>query len=134
MSNLNFKKPFELSYNQLIDYIGELEARVTNADSGARLFKDEAQLTRTELLKWKEIAGQGDDRFVEMTLFFERHIEALYAIAANGYDCAIEQSDFVTIVRLLRHMLRVVLANHRRQFMGVDNDSEQPEDWSDIPF
>lgn len=132
--NLNFKKPFELSYNQLIDYIAELETRVTNADSGARMFKEEAQLTRTELLKWKEIAGQADDKFVEMSLFFERHIEALYAVAAAGEQSAIEVSDYVTIVRLLRHMLRTVLHNHRKLFMGEEPDNEQPEDWSDIPF
>lgn len=134
MSDLKFKDAFKLSYHEMIDYINELETRVKNADSGARLFKDEAQLTRTEVLKWKEIAGQNDDRYVEMSLFFERHIEALFALADNGYESSIEQSDFVTIVRLLRYMLRGVLVNFRKEFMGVDNDSERPEDWSDIPF
>jgi hypothetical protein len=134
MSNLEFKKHWEMTIEELHDYVCELETRVGNANSGARLFKEEANLTRTELLKWKEIAGQADDKFVEMTLFFERHIEALYAVAAGGYDCAIEQSDFITIVRLLRHMLRAVLHNHRKIFMGEEPDTEKEEDWSDIPF
>lgn len=134
MSNLSFKNVHEMNFKEMLEYISELEARVKNADSGARLFKDEANLTRTEVLKWKEIAGQADDKVVEMTLFFERHIEALYAVAANGYDCALDQSDFITIVRLLRHMLRAALANHRQVFMGGKPDADKPEDWSDIPF
>lgn len=134
MSNLNFKATFEMERSELVEYIHELQARVQNADTGARLFKDEAQHAKVELLKWKEMAGQADDRFIEMSLFFERHIEALCAVADSSDASALEESDYVSFVRLLRYMLGVVLKNHRRMFMEGVRHIETPEDFSDIPF
>lgn len=134
MSNMGFKNTWEMTTSEIYTYVAELEARIKNADKGATIWKEEAQLTRTELLKWREIAGQADDKFVEMALFFERHIEALSAVAQHGYNCAIEQSDFVTIVRLLRSMISAVLDNHRRTFMGEQPEPVEQDDWLDIPF
>lgn len=134
MSKFNFRNTWEMTYTEIHQYIIELEGRVQNADKGAAIFKDEAQLARTELLKWKEIAGQADDKFVDMALMFERHIEALLSVAQHGYDSAVEQSDFITIVRLLRSMLSAVLGNHRRMFLGEQPEPVEPDDWSDIPF
>jgi hypothetical protein len=134
MNNLSFKNYHEMNAAQLLDYVGELEVRVNNAENGARLFKDEAAITRTELLKWREIAKQNKDHIGYMAFFFERHIEALLAVAVSSQECALEEADHVSFVRLLRFMLSVVLKNFRREFMSDREEETTNEEWSDIPF
>lgn len=129
-----FRNPAEMGHDEILDYIREMEVRVENADRGARLFKDEANLNRAENLKLKEIAAQSEDVNALMFMFFERHIEALRAVSIAGYDSMIENSDAVTVVRILKYMLGAVLDNFRREFGSTFPAPDEPPDWSDIPF
>lgn len=134
MSNLNFKKPFEMSYNQLIDYINELETRVKNADSGARLFKDEANLTRTELLRWKEIAGQNEDKTVLCMQDVEKHLEIIIRLMAAIPDTATAWHEYDLLLRLVVNFTTAMLANFRETYLGIPATPRYPNGSDDIPF
>jgi hypothetical protein len=134
MSNLNFKNPMEMSYHQLIDYIKELENRVANADTGARLFKDEALHAKTELLKWREIAGQTEDSKVLCYVDVERHLEMVIRLLRAIPDTATAWHEYDLLIKLVVRFAVDMLGNFRETYLGVPYEPEEEIDNSDLPF
>lgn len=134
MSDLNFKPTHELERGELVDYIHELQTRVKNADSGARLFRDEANLARTELLRWKEIAGQNEDNAVLCMADVEKHLEIVIRLLRAIPETASAWHEYDLLLRLVVNFTTDMLKNFRETYLGIAPEPIAPEPDDGLPF
>lgn len=134
MSNLNFKNPFEMSHDELLTYVADLEKRIANANNGAAIFRGEANLSRTEMLKYKEVAGQAEDRTVTAILEVERHLEILHGMFDRVSLTAIAWHEYDLLLKFIRSWSYDLLQNWREKYLGEMPAQNISNDVDDIPF
>lgn len=134
MSNLSFKNPFEMSHDELLSYIGDLEKRIANANNGAAIFRSEANLNRTEMLKYKEIAGQAEERTVTAILEVEKHLEMIIRMLQRTGDVAHAWHEYDLLMRFIIGFTQDALRNWREDYLSAEPQPHDSPAVDDIPF
>lgn len=103
MSNLNFRNVFEMSHDEMMTYIIELEKRIGAAAKGAEIFRDEANLSRTEALKYKEIAEQRREMLNDVIDIAQRKISGLSYLLEGASAVCQSWTEYETVNRMMLH-------------------------------
>lgn len=135
--NMGFKSYLTMSWAEMTDYIGELETRVRNADSGAKLWKDELMAAKAGKAAAEVVAKMHADAVETLADVAQRKVSALADMVESAQHVCTSWAEYDIALRIFHDRVQSIcywLNKHHHGFVVPQMEQVDTEDPSDIPF